>query len=60
MLVATLAVSLALAVGWFALELGSEEPQEQPLSPDAAGGLDQYRERSSTPVGVITDVEEAS
>ena len=37
-LIATLAVSLALAAGWFALARRSEEPQEKPIPPDATGG----------------------
>jgi hypothetical protein len=39
-LIATLAASLALAAGWFALEWRSEKPQEKPVPPGAAGGLE--------------------
>ena len=38
-LVTALAVSLALAAGWFVLEWISDEPQEKPIPSDAAGGL---------------------
>jgi hypothetical protein len=45
-LIAAVAVSLALAAGWFALEWRSDEPQEKPIPSDAAGGL---------PISVTTD-----